>query len=139
MKKYKIGYTAGVFDMFHVGHLNILKRAKENCEHLIVAVSTDELTESYKGKRPVISLNDRMEIIKSVKYVDEVVIQEDRDKIKAYEKYKFDVLFVGSDWQGDEMFIKTEEYMRARGGEVVYFPRTEGVSSRMLAKLKGDK
>lgn len=134
MKKYKIGYTAGVFDMFHIGHLNILRRAKDMCEHLIVAVSTDELTESYKAKRPVIPFQDRIEIVKAVKYVDEVVVQEDRDKIKAHQKYGFDALFVGDDWKGDEMFIRTEKYLKERGGEVVYFPRTEGVSSRMLSE-----
>ena len=134
MKKYKVGYTAGVFDMFHIGHLNILRRAKDMCEHLIVAVSTDELTESYKGKRPVIPFQDRIEIVKAVKFVDEVVVQEDRDKIKAHQKYGFDALFVGDDWKGDEMFIRTEKYLKERGGEVVYFPRTEGVSSRMLSE-----
>ena len=139
MKKYKIGYTAGVFDMFHIGHLNIIKRAKEQCEHLIVAVSTDELCQSYKGKKPIIPFSDRVEIVKAIKYVDEVVTQEDRDKIKAFEKYGFDVLFVGDDWKGDEMFAKTEEYMKKRGKEVVYFPRTEGVSSMMLAKIKSER
>ena len=134
MKKYKVGYTAGVFDMFHIGHLNILRRAKDMCEHLIVAVSTDELTESYKAKRPVIPFQDRIEIVKAVKFVDEVVVQEDRDKIKAHQKYGFDALFVGDDWKGDEMFIRTEKYLKERGGEVVYFPRTEGVSSRMLSE-----
>ena len=134
MKKYKVGYTAGVFDMFHIGHLNLIKRAKECCDYLIVAVSTDELTTSYKGKSPIIPFQDRIEIVKAIKYVDEVVVQEDRDKIKAYQKYNFDALFVGSDWKGDEMFAKTEEYMKARGGEVVYFPRTEGVSSGLLSK-----
>ena len=134
MKKYKVGYTAGVFDMFHIGHLNILRRAKDMCEHLIVAVSTDELTESYKAKRPVIPFQDRVEIVKAIKFVDEVVVQEDRDKIKAHQKYGFDALFVGDDWKGDEMFIRTEKYLKERGGEVVYFPRTEGVSSRMLSE-----
>ena len=104
------------------------------CEHLIVAVSTDELTESYKAKRPVIPFQDRIEIVKAVKFVDEVVVQEDRDKIKAHQKYGFDALFVGDDWKGDEMFIRTEKYLKERGGEVVYFPRTEGVSSRMLSE-----
>ncbi len=139
MKKYKIGYTAGVFDMFHVGHLNIIKRAKEQCERLIVAVSTDELCESYKGKKPIIPFCDRVEIVKSVKYVDEVVVQEDRDKIKAFEKYGFDALFVGDDWKGDEMFAKTEEHMKKLGKTVVYLPRTEGVSSKMLAKMKSER
>lgn len=134
MKKFKVGYTAGVFDMFHIGHLNILKRAKEQCEHLIVAVSTDDLVEAYKNKRPVIPYDERVEIIKAIKYVDEVVPQENRDKISAFEKYHFDAMFVGSDWVGDPLFKETEEYMKERGASMVYLPRTEGVSSELLEK-----
>lgn len=134
MKKFKIGYTAGVFDMFHIGHLNILKRAKEQCEHLIVAVSTDELVGSYKGKRPIIPYSERVEIVKAIKYVDEVVSQENRDKISAFEKYGFDAMFVGSDWKGNALFEETEKYMKERGASMVYLPRTEGVSSELLEK-----
>jgi glycerol-3-phosphate cytidylyltransferase len=136
MKKFKVGYTAGVFDMFHIGHLNILKRAKQECDHLIVAVSTDELSEQYKGKRPVIPFLDRVEIIRAVKYVDEVVTQESRDKIGAYKKYGFDAMFVGDDWKGDPLFEEVDQYMRERGGQVVYLPRTEGVSSQMLIEKR---
>lgn len=135
MKKFKVGYTAGVFDMFHIGHLNILKRAKEQCEYLIVAVSTDELVESYKGKTPVIPYEERAEIVRAVKYVDEVVPQENRDKISAFEKYRFDAMFVGDDWKGNALFEKTEKYMKERGASMVYFPRTEGISSDLLEKV----
>ena len=135
MKKFKVGYTAGVFDMFHIGHLNILKRAKEQCEHLIVAVSTDELVASYKNKEPVIKFNERAEIVRSIKYVDEVVPQENRDKISAFEKYHFDAMFVGDDWKGNALFVQTEKYMNERGATLVYLPRTEGVSSTLLAKI----
>ncbi len=135
MRKFKVGYTAGVFDMFHIGHLNILKRAKEQCEHLIVAVSTDELVQSYKHKSPIISYSERAEIVRAIKYVDEVVPQENRDKIGAFEKYRFDAMFVGDDWKGNPLFEETEAYMNARGATLVYLPRTEGVSSTILARI----
>lgn len=131
-KKYKIGYTTGVFDMFHIGHLNILKKAKEQCEYLIVGVSTDELVKNYKNKTPIIPFNERKEIISAIKYVDEVVTQEDRDKIKAYEKYKFDAMFVGDDWKGKELFKAVEEKLKEYGTDVVYFPYTAGTSSTIL-------
>ena len=93
-----IGYTAGVFDLFHIGHLNILKKAKEQCDHLIVAVSTDELVREYKHKNPVICFEERMEIVKAIRYADEVVPQVNRDKFAAWEKYHFNKMFVGDDW-----------------------------------------
>lgn len=135
MKERIIGYTAGVFDMFHVGHLNILKQAKENCDYLIVAVSTDELVSSYKGKQPVISLQDRMEVLKAIKYVDEVVVQVNRDKIQAFEKIKFDVMFVGDDWKGNKMFIEVENYLNDNNARVHFFPYTEKVSSTKLRAI----
>ena len=128
MKKYKIGYTTGVFDMFHVGHLNILRRAKEQCEYLIVGVSTDELVQKSKNKMPIIPFGDRMRIVEAIKYVDRVVPQFDKDKVSAYEKYKFDVMFVGDDWKGSEIFNKSEKQLNQFGVDVVYFPYTKGVS-----------
>ena len=104
MKKYKIGYTAGTYDMFHVGHLNIIKRAKENCDFLIVAVSTDELVKEYKNKLPVVPFEERKAIVESIKYVDKVVTQETMNKMNAFEKYKFNAMFVGDDWKGTEYF-----------------------------------
>lgn len=132
MRKYKIGYTTGVFDMFHIGHLNILKNAKEQCEYLIVGVSTDELVQKSKNKNPIIPFDERVEIIKSIKYVDEVVPQINKNKLEAYEKYKFDVMFVGDDWKGTESFNKWEEEFKKRGCTIVYFPYTKGTSSTIL-------
>lgn len=131
-KKYKVGYTTGVFDMFHVGHLNILRRAKEQCEHLIVGVSTDKLVESYKHKRPIIPFEERKAIVEAIRYVDEVVAQDDRDKIGAYERIKFDAMFVGDDWRGKPLFQETEAYLNRHGADVVYFTYTPGTSSSIL-------
>lgn len=132
MKKYKIGYTTGVYDMFHIGHLNILKNAKSQCDYLIVGVSTDELVYKSKNKYPIIPFDERMEIVRAIKYVDEVVPQENKDKLAAYEKYKFDVMFVGDDWKGSELFTRCEEELKRRGSSVVYFPYTKSISSTML-------
>ena len=107
-KHYKIGYTSGVYDMFHVGHLNLLKRAKEQCDYLIVAVTTDELT-SYKNKTAVIPFEDRFQIVEAIKYVDQVVPQVNMNKMEAWEKYHFDAMFVGDDWKGTEKWNKLEK------------------------------
>lgn len=137
MKKYKIGYTTGVFDMFHVGHLNILKKAKEMCEYLIVGISTDELVKKYKNKTPIIPEKERLEIVKNINWVDKVVWQKDRDKKKAFECIKFDVMFVGDDWKNNKLFLEVEEYLNERGVKVIYFPYTQGTSSTILReKLK---
>ncbi|MEH7444040.1 adenylyltransferase/cytidyltransferase family protein [Bacillus sp. JJ1122] len=132
MKQHKIGYTTGVFDLFHVGHLNILKRAKEQCEFLIVGVSTDELVMEYKNKKPVISFADRAEIVEGIKYVDMVVPQVNRDKFSAWENLKFDVMFVGDDWKGSTLFSEVENQFKQVGVEIIYFPYTKGVSSTQL-------
>lgn len=132
MNKYKIGYTTGVFDLFHIGHLNILRRAKEQCEYLIVGVSTDELVMEYKNKRPVIPHHERIAIVESIKYVDKVVHQIDRDKLAAWEKINFDVMFVGDDWRGNPFFIDVEKKLQQVGVNIVYLPYTPGVSSTMV-------
>lgn len=134
-KKYKIGYTTGVFDLFHIGHLNILKKAKEQCEYLIVGVSTDELVQSYKNKTPVIPFEERKMIVEAIKYVDKVVPQENRNKLEAYEKFKFDAMFVGDDWKGKPLFQEVEKELNRRGSSVVYFPYTQGTSSTILTKV----
>lgn len=138
MKKYKIGYTTGVFDMFHIGHLNILRRAKAQCEHLIVGVSTDEIVESYKHKRPIIPFEERIAIIEAIKYVDKVVPQTTMDKMQAYKDLKFDALFHGNDWKGSEMYEKIVDDFSNIGVDVVFLPHTDGISSTIIRK-KMDK
>ncbi len=135
-KKYKVGYTTGVFDLFHVGHLNILKRAKEQCDYLIVGVSTDELCENYKKNKPVIAYEDRCAIIEAIRYVDKVVPQNSMDKEAAWREQKFDAMFVGSDWQGTDSWNNYEKRFSALGVDIVYLPRTEHVSSSMLREKR---
>ncbi len=132
MKLYKLGYTTGVFDLFHVGHLNILKKAKEHCEILIVGVSTDELVKEYKSKLPVIPHHERIEIVGGIKYVDMVVPQTNRDKFSSWERLKFDVMFVGDDWKGNPLFNEVEKKFNDVDVDIVYFPYTKGVSSTEL-------
>jgi glycerol-3-phosphate cytidylyltransferase len=137
MKPYKIGYTTGVFDLFHVGHLNVLKKAKEHCDYLIVGVSTDELVMNYKNKQPVIPHNERVEIVEGIKYVNKVVPQINRDKFAAWELIQFDVMFVGDDWKGNPFFNEIESKFNKVGVELVYFPYTKGVSSTIVkAKIE---
>lgn len=132
MKKYRVGYTTGVFDMFHIGHLNILRRAKEKCDYLIVGVSTDELVMEYKNKTPIIPFEERAEIVRSIDCVDRVIAQENRDKYAAWRELKFDVMFVGDDWKGKPLFMKVEEEFKKVGVDVVYFPYTKDTSSTIL-------
>lgn len=132
MKKYKIGYTTGVYDMFHIGHLNILKRAKEQCDYLIVGVTTDELCFARKKKHPIICETDRMAIISELRCVDRVVPQEDMDKLAAVKKYDVNAVFVGSDWKGTEAWIRYEQEFAEVGCDVVYLEYTEGISSTIL-------
>lgn len=132
MNKYKIGYTTGVYDMFHIGHLNILKRAKEQCEYLIVGVTTDELCYTRKKKYPIINENDRMAIVKELKCVDRVVPQNDMNKVEAVKKYHADAVFVGSDWKGTESWNKYEKELNEVGCTVVYLDHTDGISSTIL-------
>ena len=136
MKKYKIGYTQGVYDMFHIGHLNILNRAKEQCEHLVVGINTDALVERYKHKTPVINEAERMEIVRNIKAVDEVVLAETLDKRIQHDKIGFDVIFIGSDWKGNPRWEATKQEMQKEGVEVVFLPHTEGVTSTMLRTVK---
>ena len=132
MEKKIVGYTTGVFDMFHIGHLNILKRAKEKCDYLIVGVSTDELCESYKHKKTIIPFEERKAIIESIRYVDQVVPQLNRDKFAAWEKYHFDVMFVGDDWKNSPLFNELEQKFASVGVKIVFFPYTKGTSSTLL-------
>lgn len=131
-KKFKIGYTSGVFDLFHVGHLNILQQAKEQCETLIVGVTTDELCFKRKGKCPLISYKDRSKIVEAIRYVDKVVSQEDMNKFRMVEELGADAVFVGSDWKGTEAWDKYEKEFATIGCQVVYIGYTDGISSTIL-------
>lgn len=141
MAKYKIGYTTGVFDLFHIGHLNLLKKAKSQCEHLIVGVTTDELV-AYKHKQAVIPFQERIQIIEAIRYVDEAVPQTSMDKISAWDNYHFNVMFVGDDWKGTLKWQEYERQFHKLGVDIVYFPYTKGVSSTLLNetlnKLRND-
>lgn len=134
-KKITIGYTTGVYDMFHIGHLNILKNAKAQCDYLIVGVSTDELVQRDKNKRPVIPFEERLEIVSSIKYVDQVVPQDNKNKLEAWQKYHFNKMFVGSDWQGTPQWEKFEEEFKPLGVEIIYLPHTDGISSTQLTAV----
>lgn len=129
-----VGYTTGVFDMFHIGHLNILRRAKEQCDYLIVGVSTDELVEHDKHKTPIIPFADRCAIVEAIKYVDEVVPQIDKDKHAAYIRLgrRFNRMFVGSDWQGTPQWERYEQEFKPDKVEIVYLSHTDGISSTIL-------
>jgi len=127
-----IGYTSGVFDLFHIGHLNLLRNAKGMCDKLIVGVTTDDLS-LYKGKKPLIPYEDRFEIIRSIKYVDAVVPQETMDKATMCKKVKASLLFVGDDWYNTPKWDTIECELKEFGVKVVYFPYTKGISSTVIS------
>ena len=127
-----IGYTTGVYDMFHVGHLNILERAKAQCDYLIVGVSTDELVEREKHKTPIIPFADRCRIVAACRYVDQVVEQPDKNKMGAWQRLHFNKMFVGSDWKGSDAWRRYEEEFSAVGVEIIYLDHTDGISSTIL-------
>jgi glycerol-3-phosphate cytidylyltransferase len=126
-----IGYTAGVYDLFHIGHLNLLKNAKGMCDKLIVGVTTDDLVE-YKGKRSLIPFEDRIEIVRSIKYVDAVIPQDNMDKLTTCKKLGAKYLFVGDDWYNTEKWKKYEEEFRKENIQIIYFPYTKGISSSKI-------
>jgi len=129
-----VGYTTGVFDMFHVGHLNILRQSRARCDYLIVGVTTDELVESRKGRRPIVPLLERMEVVQNLRYVDDVVAQTTMDKDEAWRNLKFDVMFVGDDWKGTSAWDAIEAHFAAVGVAIVYFPYTAHTSSTILRR-----
>lgn len=131
MKKV-IGFTAGAFDMFHVGHLNLLKNAKARCDYLIVGVNTDELIAAYKNKHAIVPLEERMQIVRAIKYVDEVISVDTLDKEVIWEKKMFDIVFIGDDWKGSARWNETEQTMKKHNVEVVYLPYTVGTTSTVL-------
>ncbi len=132
-KKLVIGYTAGVYDLFHIGHLNLLKNAKGMCDQLVVGVTVDELV-AYKGKHSMIPFEDRIEIVRSIKYVDAAIPQYDMDKLTICKKLGATVLFVGDDWYGTEKWINYEKEFAKAGVRIVYFPYTKGVSSTKITE-----
>jgi len=129
-----IGYTSGVYDLFHVGHLNMLRNAKSLCDKLIVGVTTDELV-AYKNKKAVIPFHERIEIVRNIKCVDAVVPQEDMNKMKQWEKLKFDVIFVGDDWYNTDKWKEFETEFKEVGVQIVFFPYTKGISSTKLNEI----
>lgn len=132
-----IGYTSGVYDLFHIGHLNLLKNAKGLCDKLIVGVTTDELV-MYKNKKAVIPFEERMEIVRNIKYVDAVIPQGNMDKLEMWEKVKFDVMFVGDDWYGQDRWKKIEAQFDEVNVRIVYFPYTKGTSSTLINRTLED-
>lgn len=133
-----LGYTTGVYDLFHIGHLNLLKNAAAQCDRLIVGVTTDELALARKGKRPVIPFEERFAIVGALRCVDEVVAQTDMDKYAAWERLRFDRMFVGDDWKGHPKWSLMERRFALHGVEIVYFPYTHHVSSSHLRHVIED-
>ena len=131
-KKYKKGYTVGTFDMFHKGHLNLFRQAKEYCDYLVVGVHSDEWVMQCKNRPTVIPYEDRADIVRAIRYVDEVVKNETRSKMDAWNKLHFDVAFIGDDWKGTEVWNKIEAELETVGCDVVYIPYTKGISTTEL-------
>jgi len=131
MKK-KIGFTDGVYDMFHVGHLNMIREAKKRCDYLIVGVHSDEIVEGYKNRKTIINENDRREIVGAIKEVDKAVINHTRDKMELWKKYHFDTIFIGDDWKGTERWINFEKELAKIGVTVEYIPYTKGISTTQI-------
>lgn len=136
-KKYKKGFIQGTFDMFHTGHLNLIKRAKLQCEELVVGVNTNDLVKNYKNKTPIMSFEERKRIIGAIEDVDASIGMNDRNKIKAAKDIKFDALIMGSDWQGTEFYNNVERELKPIGVDVVYLPYTQGISSTKLRNKIG--
>ena len=134
MKRYKVGYLSGVFDLYHVGHLNLIQKAKDRCEYLIIGLLTDELVIRFKKKLPYIPYSERKRILESVKYVDEVVAVTDRnyEKMKAWEMYHFDCLFSGDDYAGNPYWEEDRKNLRKVGSDIEFFPYTKSTSSTMI-------
>lgn len=126
-----VGYTTGVFDLFHIGHLNLLKNAKSLCDKLVVGVTTDELV-AYKNKKSVIPFEERIEIVRSISYVDAVIPQDNMDKFTTWSKIKFDLMFVGDDWYQTEKWESFEAQFNNVGVKIIYFPYHKGTSSTLI-------
>lgn len=136
-KKYKVGYTQGVYDMFHIGHLNLLNHAKQQCDYLIVGINSDDLVREYKHKTTVIREDERREIVENIKAVDCCVIVHTLDKVEIWMKYHYDAIFIGDDWKGNARWRRTEEELKPYGIDVIYLPHTDGISSTQLRDKNG--
>lgn len=131
-KGYIVGYTQGVFDMFHIGHLSLINRAAEMCSTLIVGVNSDELVKQYKNKTPIIDEKNRAEIVRNIKAVDRCEVVDTLDKVLLHEVFDFDIVFIGDDWKGNPRWVETEEELAKIGVGVVYLPHTPNISSTLL-------
>lgn len=136
---YKVGYTQGTYDMFHVGHLNLINNAKKFCDFLIVGVNSDWLVNEYKHKTPVIPEKERQLIVANIKAVDQCVITHTLDKVQLWKELNFDVVFIGDDWKGDERWKQTEIDLQVFGATVVYLPYTNDISSTILRLEKDNR
>ena len=134
MKKYKIGYTQGAYDLFHIGHLNLLNNAKKQCDYLIVGINSDRLIADYKNKQTNIKEEDRAKIVNAIKSVDKVYIVNTLDKVEILKQIKFDAIFIGDDWKGNERWTKTEEDLAKYNVDVIYLPHTEGISTTQITE-----
>jgi glycerol-3-phosphate cytidylyltransferase len=132
--QHRVGYAPGVYDLFHVGHLNILRHARSQCDYLVAGVVSDEMAELAKGRRPVVPLVERLEIVRSVRWVDAAFVETVPEKLETWRQVRFDVIFKGDDWRGTEKGLKLERDFAAVGVEVVYFPYTVHTSSTLLRK-----
>jgi glycerol-3-phosphate cytidylyltransferase len=139
MKKYKIGYTQGVYDMFHIGHLNLINRAKEQCDYLIVGVNSDELVKAYKKKETVIKEQERAEIVRNLKAVDDCIIVDTLDKMELHKRLLFDAIFIGDDWYGNPRWLQTKDDLAKIGVDLVFLPHTDGISSTILSLENDNK
>lgn len=139
MKKYKVGYTQGTFDMFHIGHLNLIRNASMQCEKLIVGVNTDSLVEKYKKKIPIIPENDRREIVNAIRFVDDSILVDTLDKLEVLNMVKYDAIFIGDDWKGNSRWEKTKIDLAEKGIDVVFLKYTNGVSSTDLRIKEKEK
>lgn len=133
-----VGYTQGTYDMFHIGHLNLIRNARAQCDYLIVGVNSDDLIRSYKNKMAIVPLEERMDIIAALRFVDEVVSCDTLDKKRAFEKHHFQKIFIGDDWRGNARWKQTEEELAMLGAEVVYLPYTKNTSSTLLREKLSD-
>lgn len=138
LSQLSIGYTTGVFDLFHIGHLTLLKNARGLCDRLIVGVTVDELV-SYKGKRAVIPFAERLEIVRSIEYVDAAIPQYDMNKFQMWEKLQFNVMFVGDDWFKSEKWEALGAQFDEVGVRIVYFPYTQGTSSTLINQILAER